>query len=168
MLVVVTTSPPQCYGFRLGFVPRVGLFRPRSHDCRLGRVGPEPLVGWELGSFRHGQNPPFRSRGCAGANSRKLDKQIVLPKKVIRLLTNLRILDSLRCIESRKQDARWCDAGREENAGGRVRRHGRFKVLIFGRWEEITSSTKGKHRKREFVCSSQEQEWALSWWRSPG
>ena len=120
--------------------------------------------------FDPGLSGPIR---CAGANSRKLDKQTVLPKKVIRLLINLRILDSLRCIVSQarltidsKQDARWCVAGREDNFWERVRRHGRFKVLIFGRWEEITSSTEGKHRKRKLVRSSQEQEWRLSWWRS--
>ena len=26
---------------------RVGLFRPRSHDCRVGWVGAEPLVFWD-------------------------------------------------------------------------------------------------------------------------
>ena len=57
-------------------------------------------------SFRFcSRKPPSEwPNQCTGANSRKLDKQTVLLKKVIRLLTNLRILDSLRCIESRKLD----------------------------------------------------------------
>ena len=53
MFNVVTTSPPQCYGFW-------SVFSVCDHMIvfRVGRIGPEPFVGWELGPFRHGQNPP--------------------------------------------------------------------------------------------------------------
>jgi len=65
------------------------------------------FVAWIFSDFRVARNLKSTTRWCgkrARADSRKLDKQIVLLKKVIRLLTNLRILDSLRCIESRKLD----------------------------------------------------------------
>jgi hypothetical protein len=38
-----------------------------SKSCagRVGRVGACPLVGWEVGTFRHGQNPPPSGVGDA-------------------------------------------------------------------------------------------------------
>ena len=43
--------------FRILYRSRLGIFR-QSWEIRVGRVGAEPLVGWEVRTFQHGQNPP--------------------------------------------------------------------------------------------------------------